>query len=370
LYRLRAELAPGSGAGSGPVLSGVNDLLLVDPTGAFEGIRWGDLHAHSALSDGTGSPEELYAFARDVAGLDVCAVTDHDAHGLRPLAGAPWERLRAAARGAHDPGNFVTLLAYEWTSWTWGHRNVYYPTDEGEVFAFLDPGSERPEDLWVRITPFGGITIPHHPGGGPIAVDWSVPSREERETVVEICSIHGSSEAYGVERGIYRPVRGHSVRDAFAAGHRLGILASGDTHDGHPGHRSRGAATNGLAAFRIDALTRHAVMDAIATRSVYGTSGVRILLATDWGGHRPGADLDRAPDGAITVRVAAPEPIETVQLIGPNGEVDAVWGGGRRVVHRLDPSGLPADAAWAYVRVALADGEVAWESPWWIGGNR
>lgn len=363
LYRLRAVLAP-----SGP--RGVADLLLVDSAGAFEGIRWGDLHVHGALSDGTGSPEELYAFARDVAGLDVCAVTEHDAHGLRPLAGAPWDRVRAATRAAHDPGNFVTLLAYEWTSWTWGHRNVYYPGDDGDVYAFLDEASDTPEELWDRIAPLRGITIPHHPGGGPIAVDWSIPSREERETVVEICSIHGSSEAYGVERGIYRPVRGSSVRDAFARGHRLGILASGDTHDGHPGHRSRGAPANGLAAFRIDALTREAVMDAIATRNVYGTSGARILLATDWDGHRPGADVPRRPEGVITVRVVAPEPIESVQLIGPAGEAATVYGGGRRATHRLDPSGLGEDASWAYVRVALADGEVAWESPWWIGGDR
>lgn len=363
LYRLRATL-PAAG------LRGAADLLLVDPSGTFEGIRWGDLHCHSALSDGTGSPAELYAFARDVAGLDVCAVTDHDAHGLRPLSGAPWERIRAATRAAHDPANFVTLLAYEWTSWAWGHRNVYYPGEEGEVFAFLDERSDTPAELWDRIAPYGGVTIPHHPGGGPIAVDWSVPSREERETVVEICSIHGSSEAYGVERGIYRPVRGHSVRDAFALRHRLGILASGDTHDGHPGHRSRGAPANGLAAFRIEELTREAVMEAMATRNVYGTSGARILLATDWDGHRPGEDVPRRPAGGITVRVAAPEPIESVQLIGPSGEAAVVYGGGRRATHRLDPSGLPPDASFAYVRVALADGEVAWESPWWIGGRR
>ncbi len=33
-------------------------------------VLWGDFHSHSVVSDGTGSPYELYRYARDVAGLD------------------------------------------------------------------------------------------------------------------------------------------------------------------------------------------------------------------------------------------------------------------------------------------------------------
>ena len=36
-----------------------------------------DLHTHSSVSDGTDSPAELLAAARE-AGLDVVALTDHD----------------------------------------------------------------------------------------------------------------------------------------------------------------------------------------------------------------------------------------------------------------------------------------------------
>jgi len=360
IYRLEASVAD-------PALLGTSDLLLVDGDDTFAGLLWGDIHAHSSLSDGTGHPRDLYAYARDVSGLDVCVVTDHDAHGLAPLAGAPWDTVRAATAAFHDPGTFVTLLGYEWTSWTWGHRNVYYPGERGEVFSFADGGSDSPAELWERIAPFGGITIPHHPGGGPVPVDWSVPAPEERETVVEICSIHGSSEAPGVEHGIYRPVPGASVRDGLAAGHRLGILAAGDTHDGHPGRRTSGAPANGLAVFRGAERTRAGVLAAIRERRVYGTSGSRILLATHWGGELPGRTLPAAPAAPVTVLVTAPEPVEVVELIGPGGPLDHSWGGGRRCGHELRlPPESPAPA-WCYVRVVLADGEVAWESPWWIG---
>jgi hypothetical protein len=358
LWRLEASLG---------ALAGRNDLVLSEADSPFAGILWGDLHCHSGLSDGTGAPADLYAYARDVSGLDVCAVTDHDAHGLWPLAerGA-WEEIREATRAAHEPGRFVALLGYEWTNWTFGHRNVYFPGADGEVFAFTDPASDTPEELWEQLGPWNAQTIPHHPGGGPVPIDWSIPSDPARETVVEICSIHGSSEAWGVERGIYRPVRGASVRDALSGGHRLGILASGDTHDGHPGRRSAGAPANGLAAFRAAERTRAAVFEALRERRVYGTSGPRILLACDWGGVPPGTESSTPPDGPVRVRIVAPEPLQVVELVGPGGILAREWGGGRDVEHRFRLTDPPA---WVYVRAELADGEVAWDSPWWSGAG-
>ncbi|MDP6461600.1 MAG: CehA/McbA family metallohydrolase [Gemmatimonadota bacterium] len=360
LLRIHAVLNGGSGA-----LRGQGDLLLVERDSSLRNLLWGDIHCHSALSDGTGSPRELLEFARDVAGLDVACVTDHDAHGVAPLDEAAFAMVRQATQNAYDPGRFATLLGYEWTSWTWGHRNVYFPGVEGRVYEHRDAASDTPQELWERVAPYGAMTIPHHPGGGPIAVDWSVPSPDDMETVVEICSIHGSSEAPGVPGMIYDPVPEGFVRAALDAGHRLGFLASGDTHDGHPGHRSAGAATHGLVAFRAAACTREAVWDAMRDRHVYGTTGARILLDTDWGGVLPGRVVDAWPAGALRIRVVSPEPVERIELVGTDGVVERRRGGGRQVTRRfLKGRDRPA-SPWLYVRVVLADGETAWESPWW-----
>jgi hypothetical protein len=40
-------------------------------------LLWGDLHGHTLQSDGRGTVEEYYDFARRVAALDFCAVSDH-----------------------------------------------------------------------------------------------------------------------------------------------------------------------------------------------------------------------------------------------------------------------------------------------------
>ena len=68
--------------------------------------------------------------------LDVVALTDHD-HWGDPSARREhpelWKEIRAQTRRFHEPGRFVTLLGFEWTSWIYGHRHVLYFDDDGAV---------------------------------------------------------------------------------------------------------------------------------------------------------------------------------------------------------------------------------------------
>ena len=79
MVRLRATGPNGLSAESNP--------MLVTREGPR--ILWGDLHGHSNFSDGTGLPEDYYRYARDVAALDVAALTDHDHWGIPFLDAAP-----------------------------------------------------------------------------------------------------------------------------------------------------------------------------------------------------------------------------------------------------------------------------------------
>jgi len=77
-----------------------------------------DLHTHSNRSDGTDTPSELVRNAKQIAGLDVVALTDHDAT-------VGWDEAQTAAdqigitlvRGieisTHYDGHSVHLLGYE-----------------------------------------------------------------------------------------------------------------------------------------------------------------------------------------------------------------------------------------------------------------
>jgi len=45
---------------------------------AADKVFFGNLHSHTSYSDGSGTPSEAYAHARDVAKLDFMAITEHN----------------------------------------------------------------------------------------------------------------------------------------------------------------------------------------------------------------------------------------------------------------------------------------------------
>jgi hypothetical protein len=73
-------------------------------------IYFGNLHAHSELSDGKGTPLEAYTYARDFGDLDFFSLTDHGEElNLWPWEDR-WEQLVSAANATYIPGVFVEFF--------------------------------------------------------------------------------------------------------------------------------------------------------------------------------------------------------------------------------------------------------------------
>ncbi len=334
-------------------------------------VLWGDLHGHSNLSDGTGTPEDYFAYARDVAALDVVALTDHDHWGLRALSRHPeiWQSIRRQTERFHAPGAFVTLLGYEWTSWLHGHRHVLYFDDRGEVLSSVDPAYETPAQLWRALRGRPALTFAHHSAGGPIATNWDYPPDPELEPVTEIASVHGSSEAPDTPAAIYSPVPGNFVRDALDRGYRLGLVGSGDGHDGHPGLSHLASPSGGLAAILAEEATREAVLEALRARRVYATNGPRIYLETALAGRPMGAIVPVAELGGqaeLRARVVAPGPLEAIDLVRSGGAIETVaCDGGTDCALRRELAGLEP-GGYLYLRARQRDGGAAWSSPYFF----
>jgi len=353
---------------SGPDgLAARSNPLLVTSDGPL--VLWADLHGHSALSDGTATPEEYLRYARDVAALDVVALTDHDHWGMAPLDASPQaqQAIHAATERFHVPGRFVTLDGYEWTSWIYGHRHVLYFDGAGPVFSSLDPRFEAPQQLWAALEGREALTFAHHSAGGPIATDWAIPPDPRFEPVTEIASVHGSSESPDTVAPIYDPVADNWVRDALARGYQLGFVGSGDGHDGHPGLTQLASPTGGLAAIVAEERTRAGVLAALRARRVYATNGPRILLRAALGAHPMGSVVE-LPEGAgldepLFVHAVGTGPIARVELVRSGEVVDGLDVDGRLEVALERPvSGLRA-GEYVYVRVIQGDGGAAWSSP-------
>ncbi len=372
VVRLRAQGPAGLEAESGP--------LQISEAGSR--VLWGDLQNHSGVSDGTATPEQHFLYARDVAGLDVYSLTDHDHWGLDFLDAdrETWERIRELNRRFYEPGRFVTLLGYEWTNWVAGHRHVLYFEDAGEIFSAVDPAYDTPEELWRALAGRRALTVAHHSAGGPISTDWSIAPDPELEPVTEIVSVHGSSEAADSPSLIHRPVAGNFVRDALARGYRLGFLGSSDGHDGHPGLGHLASPTGGLAAILAGELTREAVYEALRARRVYATSGPRILLRVSFGGFPRGAEVpagERPADGlpglgpdTLLARVIAPGELERIDVVRSGKVVESLDCARRReCAFGAEISDLAA-GEYLYVRAVQADGGAAWSSPFYFVDNR
>ncbi len=364
VYRVLAQSLP-----DGQLVGLSNPLLVTEDA---RPILWGDLHGHSDVSDGTGTPEDYYLYARDIAALDVASLTDHDHWGLPFLDRSPatWDAIIDATRAVHAPGRFVSLLGFEWTSWVHGHRHVLYFEDEGPLLSSLDEATSTPGGLAAALAGRPALLLAHHSGGGPVPCDWTWPPDPQLEPVTEIMSVHGSSEALDSPRLIYNALPGNFARDALDRGYRLGFIGSGDGHDGHPGLTRLGEPSGhgGLAAILAEEATRASVLEALRARRTYATSGPRIVLRAALDGRPMGSEVPPG-DGRLVVVATGTTPIERIELIRGGRVVRSAPVDGDIVqVHAFDLQGLAA-GEYVYVRVVQAGEGLAWTSPWFVGGE-
>ena len=367
----------------GEVLRTMSNPLLCDASARR--VRWGDLHGHSQLTDGTGTPDAFYTYAREVAMLDFCALTDHDHWGMRFVDQHEevWDELQAVTNAHDEPGAFVTIVGYEWTSWIHGHRHVLSFTDSAPMLSSLSEETDDPAELWAALRGTESMTLAHHSAGGPIATDWDFAPDAVLEPLTEVMSVHGSSEAMDSPSLIYSPLAGNFVRDVLDRGYELGFIASGDSHDGHPGlpHLSpyysyrfatdtqpAQVGTGGLAAVFTEELSRKALLSAMRARATYATSGPRILLDATLAGVPMGM---RSPpledDAAITISLHATAPVRALELIRSGSVVKTFTPqtAAPDLEHTFTLDELRA-GEYVYLRVQQLNGGLAWSSPWFI----
>lgn len=282
---------------SNPIL--VKDFLDTDPM-----IYWGDLHCHSALSDGSGTPEHHFYYARYIACLDFNALTDHgETMGLIPGGLDTSERV---ANSAYEQGRFVTFPGIEWTNAETGHFTCIFSGDKlikSPLISFMT--ITTPQQLWSALddfTDYAGcraLALPHHTIKEEYPQDWTYINPKYVK-IVEVTSVHGESlfeqrDPYNyVGCGDPPPVftNGTAIMDAFKMGYRLGLYASSDEHDGHPGHslshtdafighqrpwttwinRADLPYPGSLTAVYATQLTRNSVFDGLYDQRVYANS--------------------------------------------------------------------------------------------------
>ena len=305
-YRVRAT-APG-------LLPAEANPFVVAETASPATPLWGDLHGQSGETVGAGSVEAYFAFARHRAFLDFAG---HQSNDLQ-ITPALWERIRQAANDHDTPGHFAALLGWEWSGNTavGGDHNVYLPAQDGPLYrsstllaAPADDEHPHIEALYSRLREAepGALVVPHV-GGRRANLDWHSP---ELESVIEVLSEWGEFEWF--------------LRDALARGYRVGFVCGSDDHKGRPGAGHPGRSTfgvyGGLTCVLGESLGRAAVLDALRQRRCYGTSGPRIAVSAECGGHPMGAAFTASSPPPVEVAVAGTDDVESIALLRGSEEV-------------------------------------------------
>lgn len=296
----------------------------------------GDIHNHCEISYGHGSLEDAYRNAK--LQLDFASVTGHASWHDMPLdpphvneyhrqgferLRAGWGHVQDVTEAAHEEGNFVSFLSFEWHSMTFGDHCVYYKAGRGPLEPAQAGSLEELRETMRGLASDEGLEamiLPHHIGyvAGRRGINWSSYT-EEFSPVVELVSMHGNGEDDHAPRPYLHTMGprdvGSTAATGLASGHRFGFIGSTDHHSAHPGSHGYGRAM-----VWADDLSREGIWRAIAERRSYAVTGDRIMLATTVDGAPMGSVVQHSGTRTIEVAVRGGSALDYVEIVR-NGEI-------------------------------------------------
>lgn len=330
-------------------------LILAAAPGHAYNVYYANLHSHTALSDGIGTPAAAYAHARDVANIDVLALTEH----THMLTSTEWTQLRNAATAATQPGVFVALASQEFGILNdFGHINI-------DDSAYLNPGStENLLGTYAFIQQVNAVGAFNHPN----------PSYGSFFNNLTYYPEYGSAmKMMEIRNGFYTGDYEDQFNLALANGWKLAPVANQDNHEGDWGDQVNGAGRILLTGILADSLTHDQITDAIRARRVFAmevfppTDRMELDFRVD--GQPMGSEMtsDVTPHFTVHARsVNGTTLFFRVELFrdGVLRNTQAILG--TEIFYDYYESLAEGEAHYYYARASQLDGDHAWSAPIWV----
>ena len=330
-------------------------------------LYFGQLHAHTDISNGAGSVEEAFQYASQVDGLDFFAVTDHsdsfdnadmgaiDADGAD--ISADWAAGKQAAASVTN-GDFVGLFGFEMT----------WPEDKqlGHISTFNTPGWQTRdqadfenvptalENYYKALTAVpGSVSQFNHPDtvhGDFERFDHYSPQYDAAVSLLEVAGEDGvvDCEYYDL---------------ALDKGWHVAPTNNQNNHNGQWGD-----ASDARTVVLAKSLTEEALYAAMKDRRVYATQDSDLAIYYELNGTVMGSIIPKSESAAVTVFLSDP----TDEAIG---SVEVVADGGAVLVSEYveTPSQVlelsaSSGHSYYYLRITQPDGDVAVTAPVWMDG--
>ena len=330
-------------------------------------LYFGQLHAHTDISNGAGSVEEAFQYASQVDGLDFFAVTDHsdsfdnadmgaiDADGAD--ISADWAAGKQAAASVTGE-DFVGLFGFEMT----------WPEDKqlGHISTFNTPGWQTRDQADFENVPTalenyykaltsapGSVSQFNHPDtvhGDFERFDHYSPQYDAAVSLLEVAGEDGvvDCEYYDL---------------ALDKGWHVAPTNNQNNHNGQWGD-----ASDARTVVLAKSLTEEALYAAMKDRRVYATQDSDLAIYYELNGTVMGSIIPKSESAAVTVFLSDP----TDEAIG---NVEVVTDGGAVLVSEYveTPSQVLELSAscghsYYYLRITQPDGDVAVTAPVWMDG--
>jgi len=294
---------------------------------------YGNLHAHTKYSDGSGTPAEGFTWARDVANFDFYAITDHG----EQLNSTEWNDLGNQANAFNQDGNFVALRGFEYSNALFGHINVLNTTSYTSSLRYWAlSGFYR----WLDKN--NGLAQFNHPGDPSYAFNNMALSSS---VVDNFYGIETANKPDGNVSNRYLPY----YNTGLGKNWKIGAIASQDNHSL--------SSNSSRTVIIAPTLTRTDLLNALKAKRFYSSDDPSIQIAFRQGAAWMGSTVaGGAGNYQFTVSIEDNESIAKVELVTKSGAVAAsqVYAAGQTVVLWEPTLSVSADTYY-YVKVTETD---------------
>ncbi|MBU5332877.1 CehA/McbA family metallohydrolase [Anaerocolumna aminovalerica] len=337
-------------------------------------IYFGQLHAHTNLSDGAGEVEEAFEYAAKKAkNIDFLAITDHsnwleDVAGTNNISDArkstKWNRgKKAAADITKEVDDFVGIYGYEmtWSGGSIGHMNTFNtPGFENRNNAPFKTTTALKTYFEALKTQPQSMSMFNHPGktfGDFGDFSYWDPGVDNLVNLIEVGNGEGPVRGSG-----YFPSYEYYVRALDKGWH----IAPANNQDNHKG--KWGDANTARTVVLASELTEEAIYDAVRNKRVYSSEDNNLNIVYTLNNSIMGSIVSDT-EGPVNISVDISDPDKEAI-----GKVEVVVNGGMVVdsknVTTYDETvefTIPSNYSYYFIRIIQPDKDIAVTAPVWVG---
>ena len=321
-------------------------------------LYWGNFHAHSSLSDGAGPPADAFTYARDVAGIDILALSDH----THMTSASEWSYLGTQAATFTEDGSFVALRSQEFGILNdFGHLTI-----QGCDVKNPNPTTDLPA-TYNFILQNNAIGAFNHPN--PIYGTWFDnlaynPAWQDAMYGMEIVNGYYSGDYEGV------------WIQALNLGWKLGAFGNQDNHEANWGNQQNSNDGNRIYLTGVYAteLTTAGVLEALRSRRFFAMEqrpeGDKIQLEFSIAGNPMGSTITTGQSILLDATITSLNGITLCNrlelwrdgvVIATHVEI------GTTISYQFADAGLGVgEEHYYFVKGRQTDGDLVWSSPIWV----